>query len=691
VEYTNGDLDLGVRFLDFRVQRGKPGEPRTVLVQRAHVVASMSTRAGLAAPLQEDPEPDPAAPAAPAAAEETPPAPPPAEPAAPAVDPVPRPASGGPASAPQSALVDTQPLGLAARLASAGELSMLGAAHQQSGLAHHPALGHALRGVSAPAAPQSASSLAVTAAPRGLASQSFSPTATPTAEQLAALDQLLAMHSPSTPRDWATLMQLQQHLGDVSAAVAFATAAQGAAAGPPPQQQHGIAAAGLGGLQQQGLPSGLGRPGSGETMPARPIPVRPVPRSMSAADPWRHANGLQRGHDEQSPSPAAADSLRSASAGGFHPAAAQARNGRPPLGGGAAGGAAGHPLASADLNRGSAGADLSVSPPAAANVRPSPFQHPLLTVEHQDAKAAAFGGRKAEPSAMTLQDPSPGAVSGAQLPPTSSGAEALQRPGSGGITINSGVPPLSSSPFRGSGRLNGFGGRYGSAGGANRGSFLAEQPALPITRPTVTSGSGDLDRLLNAMPGMHSVGSGGRVPVSTGSPVGSGLSSPPLLPRKGSATSGLDSAAPEQHARQPWQETKAAAPGAAENGIPASSATPNGLLAQSAEVTLPPCSLDQMPLNCPILDSQPCLHQCPSKCQMFRPAKTTICDTRPNNKRRLMRLNACRWLRPRWTLRPATEPQTLLWRRRVRHQSRHRRPPPWQATSCRPCSRRAAG
>ena len=630
MEYTNGDLDLGVRFLDFRVQRGKPGEPRTVLVQRAHVVASMSTRAGLAAPLQ-DPEPDPVAPAVAAAAEETPLAPSPAEMAAPVEDPVvPRPASGGPASAPQSVLVDTQPLGLAARLASAGELSMLGAAHQQSGLAHHPALGHALRGVSAPAAPQSAS-LAAPAAPRGLASQSFSPTATPTAEQLAALDQLLAMHSPSTPRDWATLMQLQQHLGDVSAAVAFAAAAQGAAAGPPPQQQHGVAASGGmgamgGGMQQQGLPSGLGRPGSGDMMPARPIPVRPVPRSMSAADPWRHANGLQRGHDEQSPSPAAADSLRSASAGGFHPAAAQARNGRPPLGGGGAAGAAGHPLAAADLNRGGAAADLSVSPPAAAAVRPSPFQHPLLAVEHQDANKPAppFGSRKAEPSAMALQDPSPPGVSGAQLPPTSSsGAEPLQRPGSGGVTINSGVPPLSSSPFRGSGRLNGFGGRYGSAGGASRGSFLAEQPALPITRPTVTSGSGDLDRLLNTMPGMHSVGSGGRAPpVSTGSPVGSGLSSPPLLPRKGSATSGLvESAAPlEQHtALQPWQqESKPAEPGAAlENGIPASAITPNGILAQSAEVTLPPSSLCQMSLTITSLNSQPCPHRLPN-CSMCR-------------------------------------------------------------------------
>ena len=405
---------------------------------------------------------------------------------------------------------------------------------------------------------------------RGLTSQSFSPTATPTAEQLAALDQLLAMHSPSTPRDWATLMHLQQHLGDVSAAVAFAAAAtQGAAAaGAPPQQQHGVGvpSAGMAGGLQQG-PSGLGRPGSGDTMPARPIPVRPVPRSMSAADPWRHANGL-RGPDDQSPSPAAADLLRAASAG-FHPAALQTRNGRPPLGGGNAAGAAGHPLASADHRGNPGGGDPHASPPAAAAIRPSPFQHPLLA--EQDSKPAFLGGRKAEPgaAAVALHDPSP--TSRVQSPPTS-GSEPLQRPGSGGVTINSGVPPLSSSPFRGSGRLNGFGGRYGAATG-NR-SFLAD-PGLPITRPTVTSGSGDLDRLLNTLPGLHPMGSG-RAPVSTGSPVGSGLSSPPL-PRKGSASSGQDFAAPEQQlhlapggaARQPWQEAKPAAAGV-ENGIASS-------------------------------------------------------------------------------------------------------------------------
>ena len=559
VEYTNGDLDLGVRFLDFRVQRGKPGEPRTVLVQRAHVVASMSTRAGPAASLQDaDTTTAPAT-----GTEESPAAPVPAA-AASVTDPAPPTDPADPASAPPSALVDTQPLGLAARLASAGELSVLGAAHQP-GLAHHPALGHALRGVSAPAAPPSAS-LAGAAAPRGLASQSFSPTATPTAEQLAALDQLLAMHSPSTPRDWATLMQLQQHLGDVSAAVAFAAAAQGAAA---PSQQHGPVSAGIGGIPPQGA-SGLGRPGSGDTMPARPIPVRPVPRSMSAADPWRHVNGL-RGPDEQSPSPAAADSLRAASAG-FHSAAVLTRNGRPPLGNGAAG-AAGHPLASADYR-----SNADASPPAAAAVRPSPFQQ-APGVE-QDSKPAAFGDRKAEAIAAAPREPSP--ASRVQSPPAS-GAEPLQRPGSGGVTINSGVPPHSSSPFRGSGRLNGFVGRYGSASAGR--SFMAE-PALPITRPTVTSGSGDLDRLLNTLPAAHSMG-GGRAPVSTGSPGGSGLSSPPL-PRKGSATSGLDLAVPEQQAslgvggaRQPWQEAKPDVP-SGENG-PLSSAAANGPV-QSDEV-----------------------------------------------------------------------------------------------------------
>ena len=164
VEYTNGDLDLGVRFLDFRVRRGKPGEPRTVLVQRAHVVASMSTRAGLVPSPQQTPEPDPASaqpPPAGAAEEQGPLAEP--LPAAAAIPPETDPAVqseplGPEAAAPASTLVDTQPLGLAARLASAGELSVLGAAHSQAGagLSHHPALGHALRGVSAPAAPPSA-------------------------------------------------------------------------------------------------------------------------------------------------------------------------------------------------------------------------------------------------------------------------------------------------------------------------------------------------------------------------------------------------------------------------------------------------------------------------------------------------------------------------------------------------------
>ena len=535
VEYTNGDLDLGVRFVDFRVQRGKPGEPRTVLVQRAHVVASMSTRAAPALPLQApDPVPVPVT-------EESLNVPPPAEAPAPVADHAAAPAEAAvPVSTPPSAVVDTQPLGLAARLASAGELSVLNpAAHHHPGLAHHPALGHALGAASAPAVPSAAPG---PAARRGLASQSFSPTGTPTAEQLAALDQLLAMHSPSTPRDWATLMQLQQHLGDVSAAVAFAAATQGAT--PGIQQQLG----GVGGSAE--LPaavSGLGRPSSGDVMPARPIPVRPVPRSMSAADPWRHANGL-RAPDEQSPSPAAADSLRTASTG-FLAAAAHLRNGRPPLGGGS-NGAAGHPLASGDRRGGA-------SPQAAAAVRPSPFQHALPA--EQDFKPAAIGGRPDElgsgrsTSAAASRELTPGAR--VQSPP-SSGAEPFQRPGSGGVTINSGVPPLSTSPFRNSGRLNGFGGRFGSSGGT---PYLAE-PGLPISRPTVTSGSGDLDRLLNTLPSMHFLGSG-RAPVSSGSPARSGLSSPPL-PRKSSANSGLDAVAVEQQA-----EAMSAA-GSAPNGLP---------------------------------------------------------------------------------------------------------------------------
>ena len=43
VEYTNGDLDLGVKFLDYRVQRGPPGQPHTVVVQSARIASTLST------------------------------------------------------------------------------------------------------------------------------------------------------------------------------------------------------------------------------------------------------------------------------------------------------------------------------------------------------------------------------------------------------------------------------------------------------------------------------------------------------------------------------------------------------------------------------------------------------------------------------------------------------------------------
>ena len=89
---------------------------------------------------------------------------------------------------------------------------------------------------------------------------------------------------------------------------------------------------------------------------------------------------------------------------------------------------------------------------------------------------------------------------------TRSGSGNLGTSRGGGVTINSGAQGLVGPVFPHA-RRSSFAARYGGSSASLDAPHLA-----PVSRPVVTSGSGDLDGMLNAMPQMqHSLG---RRPVS---------------------------------------------------------------------------------------------------------------------------------------------------------------------------------